>query len=303
MTNNKEPGGGSKGYSFHDEPPIIVFDDEDIQEGLQDCKNIIVAKVFTEKTVHVNSLSNSLNSIWNALQGFKVVDLGEKLFQLFFHNVRDADRALKGNPWIFRHSWMVLRRWECGLNPRDMDFDSIPVWLQIWGLPVHCRTQQMGKKIGASMGRVLESNIYEVQGRGSYVRTLVEIDAKNPLLRGVNAGSRKDRVFWVDFQYEKLPQFCYGCGIVGHDEDGCNGGTGRQEEERNRGPWMRAVQSGRQVKVSNPQQNHDKPSMSPAQEERRKKMAQDLLHKLSSLTMQTTSTPENKEADPQKETP
>ncbi|KAJ1377597.1 Reverse transcriptase zinc-binding domain [Sesbania bispinosa] len=137
---------------------LIVFDEEDIQDGLQDCKNNVIGKLLTEKSVHVNSLSNAFNSMWNAPKGFKVFDLGEKLFQIFFETEKEADRVVRDNHWVFRNSWLVLRRWERGLHPTEMVFHQVPVWLQIWGLPIHCRTKQMGQRIGSCMGNVLEAH-------------------------------------------------------------------------------------------------------------------------------------------------
>ncbi|KAJ1422489.1 Zinc finger, CCHC-type [Sesbania bispinosa] len=124
----------------------------------------------------------------------------------------------------------------------------------------------MGKKLGAAMGTVLETHVYEVQERGSFVKALVEIDLKKPLLPGVNAGSKNDGLFWVDFQYEKIPQFCYGCGIVGHDEDDCSERNDRSNDEKSRGPWMRALNMGRISRMNSQQHPQGKPLEILAQE-------------------------------------
>ncbi|KAJ1418357.1 Zinc knuckle CX2CX4HX4C [Sesbania bispinosa] len=213
---------------------LIVFDKEDIQEGVQDCKNSVIGRLLTEKSVHVNSLSNALNSIWNAPKGFKVINMGEKLFQIFFEHEKEADRVVKGSPWVFRNSWLVLHHWVRGVQPSELSFHHVPVWMQIWGLPIHCRTKQMGQRIGSCMGEVLESHVHEIQGRGSFVKA----------------------------PFERLPQFCYQCGVIGHDDDGCNGDKDEEDADHPRGPWMRASQAGRA-----------------------KALAQELLEKLSTLTV------------------
>ncbi|KAJ1392464.1 Zinc knuckle CX2CX4HX4C [Sesbania bispinosa] len=136
------------------------------------------------------------------------------------------------------------------------------------------------------MGRALESHVFEIQGKGTYVRTLVEFNTSKPLLPSINVGSKKEVAFWVDFQFERLPQFCYKFGVIGHDEDSCTGEQNVEDEDRPRGPWMRAAQNGKLVK---PEATQFKPRSQPpnaAQEERQRALAQELLEKLSSLTVQ-----------------
>ncbi|KAJ1397238.1 Zinc finger, CCHC-type [Sesbania bispinosa] len=135
------------------------------------------------------------------------------------------------------------------------------------------------------MGTVSESEIYEVQGKGSYIRVLVEMDISNPLLPGINAGSKMDGVFWVEFQYEKLPQFCYSCGIIGHDEENCNGKIQTKEESVTLGPWLRLTQVGRKLASSTRYHKNEKSTPNAHDEERRKMMPQELLDKLSGLSV------------------
>ncbi|KAJ1436291.1 Zinc knuckle CX2CX4HX4C [Sesbania bispinosa] len=218
------------------EQNLIIFDEEDIKEGLQECQNSIIGKLVTEKAVHANSLMNALNNIWNSPKGFKVVDLGDKRFQFFFDSGKDANRVIRG----------------------------------------------------VCMGTVMEADVFEIQGRGSYIRVLIEIEVSKPLLPGISASSRKDGIFWADFKFERVPQFCYKCGIIGHDEDGCNSTTQENTDEMSRGLWMRATHVGRPVKAENPHNHHHKPPTNPNQEEKRRKQTQDLLEELSGLTVQST---------------
>jgi hypothetical protein len=46
-------------------------------------------------------------------------------------NVANQDRILWGNPWIFKNSWLVVKPWDRETDPRILDFDHIPVWIQL----------------------------------------------------------------------------------------------------------------------------------------------------------------------------
>ncbi|KAJ1404178.1 Zinc knuckle CX2CX4HX4C [Sesbania bispinosa] len=213
--------------SNHQEQPtedtsnFIIYDD-DVEEGIDSCSKSLIRRILTQKPIHTNSLQSALAGIWCNPKGFRVEEIVPKTFQFYFDDEADVNRILKGSPWLFRYSWLILMRWVRDLNIDSLDFSCVAVRVQLWGLPAHCRTPKMGSKIGACLGQVLEYDVFECKERKSFLKILVNLDTQKPLLTGVPVGSNKDGVTWVEFQYEKLPQFCYLCGRIGHDDMFCN---------------------------------------------------------------------------------
>jgi hypothetical protein len=95
-----------------------------------------------------------LDSIWGTPPGLKIQEIGGKILQFFMKDLADKDIILFGNPWIFKNSWLVVKAWDRETDVHTIDFDHVPVWIQLWGLPPHCKTKQMGVSIGALMGKV-----------------------------------------------------------------------------------------------------------------------------------------------------
>ncbi|KAJ1380428.1 Zinc finger, CCHC-type [Sesbania bispinosa] len=241
------------------EPRIIIFDDDDVQEGVKECSNSAIGKIITNKVIHLNSLNNALSSIWSFPKGFKIESLGAQIFQFFFQESKDLDRVIKGSPWIFRNSWIILKRWTRGLDPMELSFATAPA---------------------------SDAEMYEIQGRGAFVKVQVQIDVDKPLLSGVNVGSKKDGVFWVDFQYERVPQFCYRCGLIGHDESSCEAKEVVEDEDRRLGPWLRASNYGRRTNIDHDHKWRDKESSETASNRKKKTMSKDLMDQLNRLTME-----------------
>lgn len=58
-------------------------------------------------------------------------------------------------------------------------------------------------------------------------RAKIRVD--KPLQWGLFVNDGEGRRSWVYFRYEKLPEFCYWCGHIGHFENDCSGRDGEEE--------------------------------------------------------------------------
>jgi hypothetical protein len=119
-------------------PRSFFYDENVINEGISACNHSVIGKIITDKPIHINSIQNGLESIWGSPPGLKIQDLGGKLLQFFMNDLADRDRILYGNPWIFRNSWLVVKAWDRETDYHNLDFDHVPIWIQLWGLPTHC---------------------------------------------------------------------------------------------------------------------------------------------------------------------
>jgi hypothetical protein len=117
-----------------------------------------------------------------------------------------------------------------GLTPQaDLNFERAVFWIRMYNLPLACMGKSIGEKIGSSVGLVEEVDVHEdAAGWGEYLRVKVSIELSKPLARG-RMLNIQGRSIWVAYKYEKLPKFCYSCGIISHGRNGCCGqGTGKK---------------------------------------------------------------------------
>ena len=162
-----------------------------------------------------------------------------------FQKKDDMDRVLFLCPWSFDKYLLVLHKLAHGEAVQDIKFDRTPFWIQIHGLPTMCQTKTVGMSIGSTLGEVEK---VDVNGKGfclgSFLRIRVQLDITKPLCRGRKVRLGEHGMKWVDFKYERLPIFCYLCGMIDHDERDCLQGFRSKEtprpEEKQFGPWLRA---------------------------------------------------------------
>lgn len=79
-------------------------------------------------------------------------------------------------------------------------------------------TKDTGKKIGGVFNAIKEVIIPTRGGKdGKHLKILVEIDLKQSLLQSTMV-KMNGIMKWIDFHFEKCPDFYYCCGLMGHNE-------------------------------------------------------------------------------------
>ena len=73
---------------------------------------------------------------------------------------------------------------------------------------------------GESFMRVIKKPEAEREG-GSFIRVRVRVDITIPLSQGRRVSLGQGKEIWVSFKYERLPNICYWCGCLNHDDRDC----------------------------------------------------------------------------------
>jgi hypothetical protein len=102
----------------------------------------------------------------------------------------------------------------------ELDFSKGDYWVQVHDLPLELMNQQNAQIIGDQMGQLLESEASEnlSQQRKTCLRIKVRIPLNQPLALGFYQKRHNQPPSWVQFRYERLSDFCFSCGRLGHSE-------------------------------------------------------------------------------------
>ena len=231
----------------------VTAEEEDAIQGkrsekisvIQKGKKSLIGKLAGSKTANREALCRVMNMLWKPRKSLKVQEIGENLFIFEFTEERDKARVLGGCPWLFDRHLLLLHEFDGLTPPREFIFNSSPIWVQVFDLPLYHMTEEVGELIGNAMGRHIETEVTEDGvGWGKYLRVKTRIDISKPLLRKKRIAFEEINPLWVSFKYERLPLFCHACGIIGHGEKECvirrnqqeQGGVGTLQY----GAWLRA---------------------------------------------------------------
>ncbi|ONH90254.1 hypothetical protein PRUPE_8G042600, partial [Prunus persica] len=131
-----------------------------------------------------------------------------------------AEKILERGPWSVMRNCFSVKRWPGQLAIKETDTEMVPFWVQARGIPLNLYMKENAEKIGGKIGKLLE---YENPNmtRG-FVRIRVQINTTKPLPPGFWLTRRDGSESWVEVQYERLSDFCYNCGWIGHCNTECS---------------------------------------------------------------------------------
>ncbi|KAI4304990.1 hypothetical protein L6164_028382 [Bauhinia variegata] len=93
-----------------DEDDITVLCEKDVSTGLEACQHSLVGKVISERQVPLGVFRNVKQAVWGEPEGVKIIEFAPRIFHIFFSIEADLRRVLRSPPWIFKNSFLLLRR-------------------------------------------------------------------------------------------------------------------------------------------------------------------------------------------------
>ncbi|MBA0817826.1 hypothetical protein Gohar_022187, partial [Gossypium harknessii] len=124
------------------------------------------------------------------------------------------------------------------------EFQMVPFWLRIYNIPIELMDRQIALDVGNSIGELVAIDWKDRYGSWTeFMRLKVKIDVSKPLRRIVKYMDRDGIERIGLLKYERLPDFCHMCGIIGHSLKGCtiNVLEGEMSHKNYQfGNWMRA---------------------------------------------------------------
>jgi hypothetical protein len=211
----------------------------------QSATHILAAKFFTRRVINVEAVTRTFRPLWRSENGFSARDMSDNIMIFEFEDEADLKRVLMAEPWSYDKSLVAFHRLLEDVEIETMVFESAVFWVQIHNLPVLSLKKEVAVSLGRSIGEVLTTTDSDEElGGGRVMRIRVKVNINKPLCRGRKIGLANGKDSWATFRYERLPNFCYWCGMLTHGEKDCdfwlrNHSTLHQEDQAY-GAWLRA---------------------------------------------------------------
>ena len=182
----------------------------------------IAAKFFTKRALNMDVITRTFNPLWRSHNGFKIKSLDNHIILFTFDNKGDVDRILSSEPWSFDKHLVAMQRYEKETPISDIKFERASFWVQLHGIPLRYMTLEVGLKISSVIREVSRLKEFKEADGGNFLHLKITIDLSLPLCCGHLISLEDGKQIWVSFKYERLPNLCYWCGRLTHDDKDCD---------------------------------------------------------------------------------
>lgn len=159
---------------------------------------------------------------WSMFGEILISDLPNGFLLIRCPSQQVMEKLLLDGPWTVNGIILQISPWKPFFEPTFAKLNTAAIWLQLHNLPVELWEGETLETIVSQFGTLLKVDDFTVSmSRSKYARVCVEIDLSKPLCRGFWIGDDMNKVFVV-VMYERLPTFCYTCGMVGHGSSSCS---------------------------------------------------------------------------------
>jgi hypothetical protein len=208
--------------------------------GLEACKHNLHGRVIWPKgstPLSVGALKDKLSLIWKDLSRWGIISLGKGFYEFTFSSLEDVRRVRSSPSWNINPGFLKLFAWSRDFNPKLQYNTSVQVWVRIYGLSQEYWHKNILFTIASSLGTPICTDSVTAKPMhertfGQFVRVLVDMDLLQPL-RYKLLVERKGFAFFVDIDYENIPDFCQNCKVIGHHVENCKRWNKEEEVKAN----------------------------------------------------------------------
>lgn len=196
----------------------VILSERTVQQSEERLKKCVVGKIYTSKAVNRETLLTQVPKIIQSRGSTSIEIIGENVFIVEFDVQTDKKRCLEEGPWNFFNSFMAFKEPTDVTHVGEVEFSDLLVWVQLHNLPIVCVHESAIHEIGSLVGEVIEVDV-GIDGRcfGKFARVRVRRPIDKPLQRCVMTALNKEgEKHMILLKYERLPDFCYKCGRIGH---------------------------------------------------------------------------------------
>ncbi|GLT64224.1 hypothetical protein SLA2020_367300 [Shorea laevis] len=183
----------------------------------------LVGKVFSLQPISRSNIKSNLLLSWKFLKSLTFEDRDDDLLVFTFEDMDDLHHVLDSSPWnikgspYFSNTGQRMLPLKTSTSIRGiLDSSSWPT-----SRHVNCRLcKSHWFKLGDLIS--IDNADNSKPSRKSFLRIRVSINLLNPLSPGFTHHRASKPSIWVQYKYERLSDYCYVCGRLGHMSFTCS---------------------------------------------------------------------------------
>ncbi|CAI9782167.1 unnamed protein product [Fraxinus pennsylvanica] len=223
----------------------VLVEGETLEEASVRAERCLCAQLQTAKYYNNEALFGTMRKICRLGRQVWFRELNPTFFLIEFEDANDKQKVLREGPWAFDKSLLLMGEIDGKQPISQIQLKHCSFWVRAHNLPFSARAKKRGVPLFEL--KMCRWMCVDVRG-GEYMRLRVVVDVTRPLLRGKKICIGGEGTVWTPFSYERVPDYCYHCGKIGHSFKDCTSPDANLEEDDVSklpyGPWLRANSLG-----------------------------------------------------------
>ncbi|GLJ54923.1 hypothetical protein SUGI_1179210 [Cryptomeria japonica] len=153
---------------------------------------------------------------WGSQVVIKFIPKG--FFVVLFEEELVRDSILNQRSWFVNKHALYLQPWTPNFNPIPLVYYSAPIWIRLYNLPIKYWGDGFLKKVGRTLGTLLEVDVDDEADLCKYARLRVAVVRRIPESISLLTANGEWR---QQLEIEKEIRQCQRCGSRMHGEEGC----------------------------------------------------------------------------------
>ncbi|KAM2126516.1 hypothetical protein ACFX1R_006525 [Malus domestica] len=174
----------------------------------------LVGMALVNKNLNKWGVRNILRSSWKEYGQIDVKWVKNNTFIITVQDESTATKILNQVPWAVMKQNFLVKRWNQELALEEINMQKVLFWIQIRGVPLYFISKDNVRRLAAKIGEFGE--LEETTKARGFLRVRVAVNTSNPLTTGCWLPRTNEKESWIEFRYERLQDFCYKCGRIGH---------------------------------------------------------------------------------------
>lgn len=201
----------------------MSFDSSSLESKRTDLENFGLVAVLDTRTFTPDRLADRLTRLWKLDSPFWVEGQVGNYFLFKFSYPLDLDFVIENGPWSVDNSLLVVDRLLPNMALHSMRVVAIPVWVQLWGLPLDYHIPNVARDLGNVIGMTMHSDVGEVlySSQLNFLQVKVQIEPRLPLVQNIRIRLDNEIVCTVECKFERVFRSCSSCHQIGHQVSVC----------------------------------------------------------------------------------
>lgn len=174
---------------------------------------------------------NVLRVAWANHGAVRMKEVDDQTMEFVFESPRSKEQILDLSPWSVNGHCLVLKECLTSSSLQDVNFAVMDTWVQIYGLSFDMYNSINAQRFAELVGKFRFVEPDHLLQQRSYLRVKVELDTTIPLRDGFWWTNTSGVQKWATIRYERLSDYCYGCGRLGHASTNCVEEVAREESD------------------------------------------------------------------------